>query len=245
FTTLDLSKCTKISSLDIADNTNLTTLNLSNNTALSSFSQSGLSRLTTLNMTNCTALSSIRLSNLSALEDLTITNSQLSTFPAKADWQGMKYLKLHSNSSLNRTYGSSSGDFDFIGHPNLRTIEFKNSSQVARFLGYESRNLSTVDLTGATVTYIQVYLCAITSMKVPLERRLTYISARDNRLSTLELRGAFASSSSYEAYVGRHTSNGSSGIYVSLYLYNSYKSRWTGTMNGKPTNDRTNEYYSD
>ena len=181
--TLDLSGCTKLSTL-IIDNITFANINLSKNAALRSISAQGIVS-TDFNLSGCTELVELNITGANidklTLDGLnkftTLYKGNVSRFSAK-NCKALNSLEL-VNIGLN--------SLDLTGCTALLTLDC-----------YDNAELSSLTVKGCTaLTTIMTRQCAFTSLDLSGLRSLVTIYCQRNNLSSVDLTGCVALSNFY------------------------------------------------
>ena len=158
-TTVNLTNCTALTTLECYSNTKLTSLNVSGCTALKYLYCYSNSALTTLNVSGCTAMTylSCNSDKLSALDVTTLTN--LTDLRCTGATQTFSSLDLSKNTKLRE----------------LRV--------------YNNTSLTSLDLSKNTaLTYVDAEDCALTSLNVSTCSNLQKLYCKNNQLTTANLK---------------------------------------------------------
>ena len=211
---LDLSALTQLKTLNASSNTltsinlpsSLETLNLSNNkkfttfnmcyqSALKSVDLSGCTSVTSVSMYNNTAMTTLNVSNCSALTTLNCYNDKLSSL-SLSGCSALTSLDCHSNQltslsnipsslqTLNCSSNKFSGTFNLTGRSNLKNLDVSSNPSITTINCYSNALTSLNVKNCSAMTTLQCYSNQIPSLDLTGCSALTFLSCHSNQITT-------------------------------------------------------------
>lgn len=181
FTTLDVSRNTKLTKLVCKENTSLTTLDVSGCTALTYLSCYKCSPLRTLDVSKCTALTFLDIGGCYVYPLDVSKNTKLTVFSCSGN--GLVRLDVSKNTALKRL--SCGGNY-------LKTLDVSQNTELTE-LSCLYNSLATLDVSKNTaLTYLECSYNELAALDVSKNTELTKLDCSWSSLTTLNVSGCTA-----------------------------------------------------
>ena len=175
-TSLDVSACTALTSLECDECAYLTNLDVSNCTALT-YLNCGYNNLSSLNLSTCTALTTLKCYGC-PLVSLDVSANTLLTY-LNCFYCGLTSLDVSDCTVLDSLACFAN---------QLTSLDLSDNATLT-FLSCYDNNLSSLDVSGNTsLTYLACYDNNLSSLDVSGNTPLTYLACSDNNLSSLNVK---------------------------------------------------------